>query len=636
MDSPAVLPFQAEEYIPEPTSTCRLFPPWDLDILNCLTFGTWKSLRVPKSRHTKDLSLFSAMHLDIILEVLSHLHPLDLLSVSSTSRTFRDLLLSPTGDTIWRNSFSDDGTDRLVPPPPPKSMSPGRWAALIYGHNICDECGASGTPPNYYLWRRVCTNCRHDLDLPWYARGHEIYGLIAQTGISHLTAEGQVILEQYEQLKAADDPKAFKEFIKSRKAVVGEIKAAAKKCVRWSSNLLDEFDHGRPSERVLKRGYFSKEGWAAVDIREVEWHITRIDHLRIIPQLSRAFWRRLRPFIIPNLVKARARRLKDERKPRIFERRNIIKAAALNVLSEPVPGSEYLFYPPPRTVCSLPKLTALAEELADAPLAIDDPRLVWALEDARGEVENWCIEQRTFLASLLPVNTGNTDDVDRVTSVFWIPSWDWPAPYSIAAGWSGARGFLHYFGSTLFRSAEEPQGVEYCERGAATALMLARLMGLSEHVTDAQMDALPARFVCGQCPLLGGGRLAMAWRECITHDVEDNQQDPTSHGTPSWILLSPLASLDVVRREPHESTVLPNWSCAMRSAGEPLNANWSSTPSISNVVDWDISSRCADEDRDTVELFAECAIWEHVANRHSIVMQSEDDWVEVPLFDRDM
>ncbi|KAJ7616565.1 hypothetical protein FB45DRAFT_230356 [Roridomyces roridus] len=205
MESPWALPFQSEDVIPEPSHTRRPFPPWNLDVLNYVTLYTWKSLRLPKSHHTEDLSRFPAMHIDIVLEVLSHLHPLDLLSISSTCRSFRDLLLSPASDTIWRDSFSHDGTDRLRPPPPPKSMSSARgWAALIYGQNICDECGAPGPCADYSLWRRTCRRkClspQLHTEIPGYPRGHEIYRLIPRTGISNpprfFPADGIDVLEE--------------------------------------------------------------------------------------------------------------------------------------------------------------------------------------------------------------------------------------------------------------------------------------------------------------------------------------------------------------------------------------------------------------------------------------------------------
>ncbi|KAJ7636498.1 hypothetical protein FB45DRAFT_906712 [Roridomyces roridus] len=484
MDS---LPFQAEDVIPEHSRGRRPLSPWDLQIFNFVAFETWKSLSVPKSHRTEDLSIFPATHLDIILEILSHLHPLDLLHVSRTSRSFYTLLLSSTCDSIWRNSFSE-GTDRLVPPPLPE----------------IDECGASNTPPNYYFLGRICMECHRDLYLPGYDRGHQIYSLIPSTGLSHLNADGQVILDRYERLKAAHDNKALEQFVKSQKAVVADIRSAGRKCHRWSSNFFQRRTDQGAAILARVEGQLRKEGWAAVDIKTAALYYARVDHACRLPVFSRAFWKCVRP----QITRHRRRVAKARAELRIIGRQKIIKAAALNTRL-------HLYYPPPHRICDLPSLTALAKERSDEPLATDEPRLVGLLGDARAEVDQWCIEQRELLVSLLPENTGNTDAVDLATSVFWIPIGDWWASWAITAGWSSARGFLHYFDGALLRNGRR---VEYCERGAATALMLARLLGLSEHTTAAQMDGLPARFVCGQCPVLGGGRLAMAWRECIMHD----------------------------------------------------------------------------------------------------------------------
>ncbi|KAJ7607762.1 hypothetical protein FB45DRAFT_1040145 [Roridomyces roridus] len=204
----APLPFSSTDDLPEFPISRRPFPPWDLEILNYVTLDTWTSLRVPKSKAFEYLSMFPSMHLDIILEVFSHLHPLDLLSAARSSHEFRDLLHSPTAESTWRNAFTGNGSVEHpvpMPTPPPKSIPTARlWAALIYGHNICDQCGASETVPDFYLWRRLCTGC--------YALGHEIYNLIPKTTryVGEVLegwedppqfdpAEGTAILERYER-----------------------------------------------------------------------------------------------------------------------------------------------------------------------------------------------------------------------------------------------------------------------------------------------------------------------------------------------------------------------------------------------------------------------------------------------------
>ncbi|KAJ7608204.1 hypothetical protein FB45DRAFT_877369 [Roridomyces roridus] len=661
----APLPFSSTDSLPEFNMSHRPFPPWDLEILNYVTLDTWTSLRVPKSKAFEDLSMFPSMHLDIILEVFSHLHPLDLLSVARSCREFRDLLHSPTAESTWWNAFTGDGSVEHpvpMPTPPPKSIPTARrWAALIYGHNICDECGASETVPDFYLWRRLCTGCMNDLlctELPGYALGHEIYNLIPKTTrcVGDVLegwadppqfdpAEGKAILELYERYKFADDPTELNRYIEWQKAVVEEIESAADKCIK-----------------VEKR--FSKDGWDKEDIEEASWSYRESIHLYRVSVVSRRFWRRIRSFIIPEVSAAYTRRLEAERRILISERKSAVKGWVLNTLSTPVLGSSTIFYPPPHNVCNFPGFIPLVDDPSDDPLAPDDPRLLSALEEAVGLVDKWCLKQKALLAALFPVSAGIGDDVlTLATSVFRIPLWNWDGPlrWAVVVGWSGAQQYLHYFESGAPVHEGRVREVEVCERGAETARYLVGLLGLRQaaNVTEADMDRVGARFVCAQCPIVKPGRAAFPWRECIEHDVGHSDDDDLNpHTVPSWLLLSAVATQDVLRREgdEHSTGKIPHWPCAVAVPGRDGANSVRTGPGPRRTLVFQPSyiryprlrraflneagahpaiyrcKQCAADRPHNVKLFSGRSIQAHVVDRHSVDAPGGEDWTKEELF----
>ncbi|KAJ7848240.1 hypothetical protein B0H14DRAFT_3867259 [Mycena olivaceomarginata] len=101
--------------------------------------------------------------------------------------------------------------------------------------------------------------------------------------------------------------------------------------------------------------------------------------------------------------------------------------------------------------------------------------------------------------------------------------------------------------------------IEFNTRGSAVAAELAVLLGLDpETATAAEMDTAEARFVCSVCPPESQGRWRpLTWRDCVVHGN-------TTHGPPSWTLLSPLAAADVRRREETgDYSHAQVWSCTL-------------------------------------------------------------------------
>ncbi|KAJ6589515.1 hypothetical protein B0H19DRAFT_1103997 [Mycena capillaripes] len=121
--------------------------------IQCLRQLSGERRRMFGRNAPRKLDMFPQMHIDIVLEVLRHLNPLDLLHLSRTTREFRALLHEPTLDNIWREAF-------IKPLPTcPNEIQGRRWAELLFGAYKCEECGRSNTLPDFAILRHLCTWC---------------------------------------------------------------------------------------------------------------------------------------------------------------------------------------------------------------------------------------------------------------------------------------------------------------------------------------------------------------------------------------------------------------------------------------------------------------------------------------------
>ncbi|KAH8835104.1 hypothetical protein DL96DRAFT_23037 [Flagelloscypha sp. PMI_526] len=77
------------------------------------------------------------------------------------------------------------------------------------------------------------------------------------------------------------------------------------------------------------------------------------------------------------------------------------------------------------------------------------------------------------------------------------------------------------------------------------------------------MDNMGDRFICGACPVERRGRVtgrvARDWRDTILHYVESSEDE--AHSIPSWLLLSKMATRDVLLRETRPDDHSREWAC---------------------------------------------------------------------------
>ncbi|KAJ7661314.1 hypothetical protein DFH06DRAFT_988156 [Mycena polygramma] len=586
--------------------------------VNRVAVECWKALRMPetpKRPGPQDLSLFPQMPIDILLEVLGHLHPIDLMHVARADKAFRALLCSSSAEPLWCSAF----VGRPPLPTAPPDISARRWAKLLFGARVCDECDAPDINPDYRIWRRLCTECM-DKHLfpspPPYAPSHIVNDLLVKTfrddGHNQGTgsedgrlwpSDGAAIVREYERLEADDAQAALDAFIDARKLTVQAIEERAAEAEEWSDKVYnDSIPLWRDRlARTLRsaRNRLIEEGHDPQDVENAE-DLEQLPCLQYFPRLTSKRWNKARPHILPLVAAARTARLERERQARVTQRTRAVGIAASHVLRT-APAQSWAYVPPQYTITSMPPLRALIHDASEAALADDDARLADALLALPAFVEGWCVEKRALLVSLLPPPAGagctsacasdSSDSgvtpatdlgerrLDLATSVFtclgsWVDRTRITAGRALI-GWEGAGPHLRC-GS--LRSFWEHR-VHYAPEGAAAAGALVRLVGLDpERATAAEMDvgrAVERRFVCMLCPAEARrgvhGRRAMRWRECVQHTIERsrmNEGDIAHRNVPPhWAQLTDAAAADVRRLEKPDPVVWDRaWGCALCTA----------------------------------------------------------------------
>ncbi|PPQ96557.1 hypothetical protein CVT26_006364 [Gymnopilus dilepis] len=98
--------------------------------------------------------------LEIILQIIEYLHPLDLYHLTQTSKYFRLILLTRRlSGMAWETALK---SERRIPPCPP-TMSPPSWVSLLFGPATCDRCLQRQAMPDFASCQRICSVCEINL-----------------------------------------------------------------------------------------------------------------------------------------------------------------------------------------------------------------------------------------------------------------------------------------------------------------------------------------------------------------------------------------------------------------------------------------------------------------------------------------
>ncbi|KAI9056904.1 hypothetical protein FKP32DRAFT_1682052 [Trametes sanguinea] len=202
--------------------------------------------RKGKQKDVGKLARVLNVPLDVFYEIMSHLHPVDLLQLARTSKELREHLLSRNSRHLWIAARRN-----VEPPLPdcPHDLSEPHLAHLVF-ERTCDACGVGrSVNVDYAVAVRLCRACWDENVLKGRALANacgmanlqgsiEILSLLPKAGgklpnasslangVIEQTAknafylpEFKVVVQQYQQLLLDDDDEnALKNFVDERKA----------------------------------------------------------------------------------------------------------------------------------------------------------------------------------------------------------------------------------------------------------------------------------------------------------------------------------------------------------------------------------------------------------------------------------
>ncbi|THH15441.1 hypothetical protein EW146_g5042 [Bondarzewia mesenterica] len=568
----------------------------------------------PSRRKQGRLENMLGMPLDVLFEIFRCLSPFDLLQLARTSKTLRDLLMSRTVSSLWKNARQS------IPgppaPEPPSDMSEPSWANLLFGGTACFECGTKGIQRvDFALRRRLCKSCLK-AGLLYSAKFKSQYPdldpsilqLIPYTNYSgwnrgrqsnskyYWRADIEAMTEKVDEfqedinLKKPEAQRVWEEFQSKSIEHVGAVVENCEPYYDWiheSSNFRNAQSHEISRQRFKDiKARLLAAGFAAQDI---DYH--GFSYLNLVNKgqpLTEQIWVRIRPKLEAKLALAREDRLNGIRYSEKRQREHKAELLYSQWLIQVLP-SQRLYLP-----CShqAPFLSCFAEVI-NKDLLAELPDADWD-EPIRGipqSVADWLCLKRDQCIAMLPTdykeNGGSmlptllSDPAAGAMRSGGMDTFAGPLELATSVFKLGFTGFPHYLSSLSWLSSPPTSlttarmlcaawsqigsirpgsdRLSFDRRGSDAAASLVMLVGLDpSNTVDRTMDRLNRRFICMNCPpKVTGSLLARTWVSCVDHFMFTE----FGHIAPKWRLLTPEETAMAKDREQIRHGTVSKWDC---------------------------------------------------------------------------
>ncbi|KAF6763835.1 hypothetical protein DFP72DRAFT_873535, partial [Ephemerocybe angulata] len=532
------------------------------------------------------LKMVVEMPLDIILEILQYLYPVDLLNMSRSNRAMRALLLDRSLTfRVWESAFSS-----FSPPPPPcpDDLNFPQYANLLFG-DTCFECDAKKrltTSMKCYV--RYCESC-------------------IETEFISLTHVDQETVKLLRRVTLSDHVKRYDQQSKRRWQTTlflrrdYEIKLQEVELVLSDKSKRAEYEK-RAQERLTKRasfGYHARQWeWAlsnakrrnAADIQSTRQDMIVgklrglgygdvLDRLRYsyraiatLPgitgkkPLTDKEWDRIRPLLVDTLIELRKTYENDQRKL-LLDKRTLTVSGVF----------DYYISHNRHTERTAPLNQQLARLEPFRTLVYDTPaekeltatEVMEHLDDIPGALKAWKEDADSLLLALLPsvsprgrkkgkaASSGKGKEPDlsvleRATSLF---SCQWCTEVLVYPAVLSHPCLFHKHARSAAKQSQ-PAGeeddipvdgpgapwneggdqVQFDEEASATATVIIAALGHDPNVvTWEELDKANQRIECLRCRSKKGAapRLVMGWRSAILHEFAKHSGDE-DNGSRAW------------------------------------------------------------------------------------------------------
>ncbi|KAF8168470.1 hypothetical protein B0H34DRAFT_793070 [Crassisporium funariophilum] len=567
--------------------TCSYGP---VTIRNFLAGRSKKLLRKSRNKLMPDLSKQCLrLPIELFLQVLEHLHPIDLYHFAQANKQFRKIIMCRKSSGVWKAAFEMHPDLPLRHP----RTTYSEWAFMLFGPGICAECGNHGALTDFASRKRekvyTLSNGVTDLSGNPISPQHVIWTLIPHTfrnnGLrytfnhpsiewaKYLRTDFEIMIKKVTLLQLLVNGEVpgmaeiFEEWKHSLVTSVNEIHSRATKAASWAQDIYSkcagdcETALEGNTRMCMKR--LKNLGHEPVDVEKAYNAIAREVRSEWIYRLSPRAFRKVRPEMEQAVVQLKVGRLK-------VERQTLLETLYHDWRKTSDPN-DWQYHPQANLVKTI---AGFSDFLKAEYKSRGDVTPGYAATLFPDFVKSWMRDQRDKSIQLLPALPNVTDEdfdsklcrMELVTSVFSCLTCESEFKYGFALiGWK----------SIIQHKCMPRSGAWYCERigfterVSAAAASLVSCLGLDPRTTTAEdMARTDPRFLCGNCtPERSKGVMglkAYRWAECISHSAEMFRDD--MHNTPAWLLLTPEATQFVREHEyPYPRTNREIWRCNLCS-----------------------------------------------------------------------
>ncbi|KAF9234852.1 hypothetical protein BU15DRAFT_78614 [Melanogaster broomeanus] len=360
-----------------------------------------------KSRRGR-LEMLPELNLDVLFQILSFMHPMDLLNLARTTKAFRQLLMRKSSAFVWKTALSRvEG----LPDCPPDLNEPQYAYLAFYPH--CHHCGNVVLTIHWRLRLRYCPSCRRARLRARAVCAFTVHlaGLVPEEFLTVVARKQYTRFVDVEQLEAfANEYKEIPqdrrdEFLADRRIQVRAINEHASKCEAWHEDLVqarkDELGKAKLARaesiftRLKNLGYTSELDYFGTNLIE-DAHRSIFNSTKALTDQE---WVRVRCQFVRTMDKYRIRRLETT----VYNPRRKLLVELYNAyVQQPAP--------PGATVDLLPDVVDLAGFAAfDAIIKLPEETEVNAetfkpaFEQIRTLVQEWRADVDAQLAALVVI-----------------------------------------------------------------------------------------------------------------------------------------------------------------------------------------------------------------------------------------
>ncbi|KEP45345.1 hypothetical protein V565_285140 [Rhizoctonia solani 123E] len=391
------------------------------------------------------------MPIDIFVEIASHLMPIDILALSRSNKSFRNLLMNRSSLHIWHAVMKN------VPglPPCPAGLSEPSYLSLLFS-KTCSMCGkAARVGPDKLLLVRLCASCRQANMRLIMINSDAVRLKLKSVAIApgnRRVGNGYVLRDdlaqiqtEHQRMTRSGGKSALESWEKERKQAIAQRKQAS----QVLSNILGSYQ--RDEEQIAKdasnvrRSEIERRlgelGWTKEDI-PFYWRSTHYRAYTALvnqpkPLTERShFTTNIKPKLIPILEANRAENLMAQRLKRKKQRQDRLSELFLEIMDQTTPTLEFQIQLPdplvpnegPATTVTFdppfPSLTCLLnwpllKNLLEIEATVEE--METRFEDNRTQIQdyiaNWITSVQTQFADQLRQDPGLRGEILQPTAV---------------------------------------------------------------------------------------------------------------------------------------------------------------------------------------------------------------------------